>query len=63
MFKSPGTDTISSHVKCPYNTGGHGQRCKASHPEVDKVGDGVLCPYALDIPYYADGKILRVEDK
>ena len=48
---SPGSNTISSTVKCPYNTGGHGQRCKASHPNVDKVGDGVGCPYSFDIPY------------
>ncbi len=41
-------------VKCPYNTGGHGQRCKASHPKVDKIGDGIGCPYAIDIPYALD---------
>ena len=49
--KSPSSDTISTEVRCPYNTGGHGQRCKASHPRSDKVGDGVGCPYSLDIPY------------
>ncbi len=48
---------ISSEVDCPYNTGGHGQRCKASHPKgVDKVGDGVNCPYAFDIPYALEKK-------
>ena len=41
-------------VECPHNTGGHGQRCKASHPEIDKVGDGIACPYAVDIPYASD---------
>ena len=30
-------------VECPYNTGGHGQRCMASHPGYEKLGDGVPC--------------------
>jgi hypothetical protein len=51
ISKIPDSDTIESLVKCPYNTGGHGQRCKASHPDVDKVGEGVGCPYSFDIPY------------
>ena len=51
IHKRPGSNTISSYVNCPYNTGGHGQRCKASHPHVDKVGEGVICPYSFDIPY------------
>ncbi|NQU78428.1 hypothetical protein HQ545_01535 [Candidatus Woesearchaeota archaeon] len=42
---------ITSDVTCEYNTGGHGQRCKASHPDVDKEGESVFCPYAFDIPY------------
>ena len=42
--------------ECPYNTGGHGQRCKASHPEQGKVGDGVICPYSFDIPDALDNK-------
>ena len=33
-------------VNCRY---GHGQRCFASHPHTDKVGEGVLCPYARTI--------------
>lgn len=41
---------ISLSVECPHNTGGHGQRCKASHPGIDKVGEGVGCIYRLDIP-------------
>lgn len=44
-------ENISLNVECLYNTGGHGQRCKASHPELDKVGDGAGCPYSIDIPY------------
>ena len=51
VYKSRGSNLILSDVECPYNTGGHGQRCKASHPEVDKVGEGVGCPYSFDIPY------------
>ncbi len=49
VHKSPGSTYISNIVECPYNTGGHGQRCKASHPYVDKIGGGVGCPYAFDI--------------
>ena len=48
--------TISLSVKCPHNTGGHGQRCKASHPAIDKVGDGIQCPYAVDLPYAFDSR-------
>lgn len=48
--------SIELSVICPYNTGGHGQRCCASHPETDKVGKGVMCPYSADIPYAFDSK-------
>jgi hypothetical protein len=56
VSKSAGNNTsISLSVrKCPFNTGGHGQRCKASHPAVDKVGEGIFCAYAVDIPYTVD---------
>ena len=47
---------ISLDVECPHNTGGHGQRCKASHPNTDKVGEGVGCPYSVDIPYAIDAR-------
>src|SRR3989344_7912872 len=56
IHKSPGSNMISSNVECPYNTGGHGQRCKASHPEIDKVGEGVGCPYSFDVPYALERK-------
>lgn len=60
VYKSPGSSRISSLVECPYNTGGHGQRCKASHPPgVDKVGQGVICPYSFDIPYALEKKTLK----
>ena len=45
---------ISLFVECPHNTGGHGQRCKASHPETDKADEGVACAYSIDIPYAID---------
>ncbi len=51
IHKSPGSSMISSNVDCPYNVGGHGDRCKASHPDVHKIGRGVGCPYSFDIPY------------
>jgi hypothetical protein len=47
-------DGVLLSVRCKHNTGSHGQRCKASHPNVDKVGEGVLCPYSLDIPHCLD---------
>ncbi len=50
IYQSPDSEMISSHIlDCKYNTGGHGDRCKASHPEVDKIGNGVGCPYSFDI--------------
>jgi hypothetical protein len=51
MHQSPGSNVISSSVTCPYNTGSHGERCKASRPKFDQVGKGIVCPYSLDIPY------------
>lgn len=52
VYQSPGDEkNISLSVDCVHNTGGHGQRCKASHPGKDKVGEGVGCPYSADIPY------------
>ena len=56
ISQGPDSDMISSSVYCKYNTGGHGQRCKASHPKVDKVGEGVGCPYSFDIPYALEKK-------
>ena len=52
-YQPPGvTDSFFTMVACKYNTGGHGQRCKSSHPAgADKIGDGVLCPYAFDYPH------------
>jgi len=44
ITKSSGSNMISSEVECPYNTGGHGQRCKMG-------GKDVVCPYSFDIPY------------
>jgi hypothetical protein len=53
IHQRPGDDeNISVSVdKCPYNTGGHGQRCRASHPPgVDKIGVGIICPFTLSLP-------------
>lgn len=47
---------ISLDVECPHNTGGHGQRCFASHPHTDKIRKGVGCPYSIDIPYALDSR-------
>lgn len=56
ISKGTGSNMLSSYVYCPYNTGGRGQRCKASHPDVDKVGEGIVCPYCFDVPYVFDKK-------
>ena len=39
---------------CPHNTGSHGHRCKASHPSQDKIGEGIPCGYAVDLPHVID---------
>lgn len=51
IHQSPDSNNISSIVNCRYNTGGHGQRCKASHPDLDKIGEGITCPYSFDLPF------------
>ena len=57
IHKSAGSNMISSNVnKCAYNTGRHGQRCKASHPAIDKIAEGVRCPYSFDIPHAFETK-------
>jgi len=57
IYQGASETTITSDVSdCEYNTGGHGQRCKASHPNVDKIGKGILCPYSFDIPYALEKK-------
>lgn len=45
IHKSPGSNDISSNVRCQYNSGGHGQKCDASG------SDNAGCPYAFDLPY------------
>ncbi|MFH1588971.1 MAG: hypothetical protein ABIB43_00185 [archaeon] len=49
IWKRPGSSDISSSVNCPYNIGGHRDRCNASHPDSFKLDVG--CPYSFDIPY------------
>ena len=46
--------TIATEVRCPFNTGSHGHRCKASHPESEQAEEDVTCPYVLDIPTSID---------
>jgi hypothetical protein len=55
ISQSPFTKTwIESNVECIYITGGHADRCKAEDPTKDKIGKGVGCPYAFDLPYALD---------
>jgi hypothetical protein len=49
VYNRAGSNILHHDVTCPYITGGHGQRCKASHPEVDKDEEGVDCPYSVDL--------------
>ena len=56
VHKSPDSRMISSLVDCPHNVGAHGQRCKASHPNQDKVGYGINCRYSFDyVPISLEG--------
>jgi hypothetical protein len=43
---------LSLDVDCIYNTGGHGQRCKAEDPNRDKIGQGTGCVYSCDLPMH-----------
>ena len=63
ITRRAGGNTLSAIVECEYNTGGHGERCKASHPDVDKTDKDVYCPYGLDLArklIIVDEKINRV---
>ncbi len=44
IYKNPCSNMLATEITCRYNTGEHGERCKASHSEV-------ICPYAIDLPY------------
>ncbi len=47
--QDPSGDIVVRPVNCPFNTGGHGQRCKASHQNRDKDDSGdIHCPYSFD---------------
>lgn len=51
LAKRPGSNSIAAGPKfCTHNTGGHGERCRASHPDKDWIGDVILCPYSFDFP-------------
>lgn len=41
-------------VQCPHNTGSNKDRCKASHPEQNKIGEGIACPFSFDYPYVTE---------
>lgn len=53
IYQRPESDMISSEVKCKYNIGSHGHKCKAQEYRlVNKIGEMFgICPYAFDIPY------------
>lgn len=48
-------EVISLSVDCRHNTGPHGDRCRASHPNTHEIGEG-MCPYAVDFPDAVDFK-------
>ena len=54
-----GSNMISSIIECKYNTGAHGQRCKACQPDINIIGAGVMCPYSFDIPYALETKKIK----
>jgi len=49
IHKSPGCNSISSQVKCPYIRGPHGGTCIAS-------GKRAACVYGFDVPYILEKK-------
>jgi hypothetical protein len=62
--KNPDGNEISVNPKkCRHNTGGHGQRCKASHPYIDKGGEDFFCPYAFDYPYAKESEGWKMPEK
>ncbi len=58
VYQQTDSDSLHISVDCVHNTGSHGQRCMASYPGQEKVGEGVRCPYSVDIPYYHDLRIV-----
>lgn len=55
VYQHHGINTsFSSMVTCPHIAGSHSHRCTASHPGEDKVGNGVICPFAFDLPHAID---------
>ena len=63
--KSPGVHSIDINPLCPYNVGWHGQRCKASHPKIDKRKDGrsIYCKYRFDFNISEKGELLNQNDE
>ena len=52
VSKKRGIDYVNVQPKnCCHSVDDHAQRCKASHPDQDRVGDGVLCPFSFDYPH------------
>ena len=52
VSSSTSREEVHVEARCLYNTGGHGQRCKAAHPHISKVeGREVTCPYSFDLPF------------
>ena len=52
VYQNPMRSVISTDVTCKWCTGGHHQRCMASHQDVedhDKHEHKVYCPYATSI--------------
>jgi hypothetical protein len=48
----PLKSAFDCNVKCQFITGGHAQRCYASHPENhnhNKQGNKVYCPYSVSM--------------
>ncbi len=58
IYKSPGSNIISSKVECPYNRGSHGEYCGALSKitlgeKRRMINESVLyvpCAYAFDVP-------------
>jgi hypothetical protein len=52
IYKSPGSNSIESQVRCKYNCGSHGDECSASYQHLEKKPKKRIgCPYSFDVPY------------
>jgi hypothetical protein len=58
FYQNPLKSSFTSQVQCQFVTGGHAQRCRASHQDYEdcnKHGQKVYCPYVTSLGW-VEGK-------